>query len=111
MDFLTGLLNQARTGTSTDATKSNMPDFLRMFNSFSPEVLEFLCIEPLVNLIPDDPVLNYIFGVVRVFELVNTFMSIITSTNRIHCLQNPNQDYAEISQFLRLNKTAGLVKT
>jgi hypothetical protein len=37
-------------------------------------------------------------------------MSIITSTNRIRCLQNPNKDYAEISQFLRLNKTVGLVK-
>jgi hypothetical protein len=69
-----------------------------------------LCIEPLINLIPNDPILNYIFGVARLFELVNTFMSIITSTNRIRCLQNPNSDYAEISQFLRLNKTVGLVK-
>jgi hypothetical protein len=81
-----------------------------MFNSFSPEALEFLCVEPLINLIPNDPVLNYVFGVGRLFELINTFMSIITSTNRIRCLQNPNKDYAEISQFLRLNKTVGLVR-
>ncbi len=81
-----------------------------MFSSFSPETLEFLCIQPLMNLIPDDPILNYIFGIGRLFELVNTFMSIITSTNRIRCSQNPNKDYTEISQFLRLNKTVGLVK-
>jgi hypothetical protein len=80
-----------------------------MFSSFSPDALELLCIQPLMNLIPNDPILNYVFGVGRVFELINTFMSIITSTNRIRCLQNPNKDYAEISQFLRLNKTAGLV--
>ena len=80
-----------------------------MFNTFSPETLELLCIQPLVNLIPNDPVLNYIFGIGRVFELINTFISIITSTNRIHCSQNPNSDYAEISRFLRLNKTVGLV--
>lgn len=81
-----------------------------MFNSFTPEALEFLCVEPLINLIPNDPILNYVFGVGRLFELINTFMTIITSTNNIRCVQNPNKDYAEISQFLRLNKTVGLVK-
>jgi len=83
---------------------------VKIFNSFSPEALEFLCVEPLINLIPNDPILNYVFGVGRLFELINTFMSIITSTNRIGCSQNPNKDYSEISQFLRLNKTVGLVK-
>lgn len=63
-----------------------------------------------MNLIPNDPILNYIFGVGRVFELINTFMTIITSTDEIRCLRNPNKDYSEISQFLRLNKTVGLVK-
>ena len=82
---------------------------MKLFNSFSPDALELLCIEPLINLIPNDPILNYIFGVGRLFELINTFMTIITSTNQIRCFQNPNKDYAEISQFLRLNKTVGLV--
>ena len=81
-----------------------------MFNQFSPEVLELFCIEPLINLIPNDPALNYMFGVARIFELINTFMSIITSTNQIKCLGDPNSDYAEISKFLRLNKTVGLVR-
>jgi hypothetical protein len=81
-----------------------------MFNAFTPETLEILCLQPLIDLIPDDPVLNYIFGVGRLFELINTFMSIITSTNRIRCSNNANNDYAELSGFLRLNKTVGLVK-
>ena len=87
-----------------------VPDFVKMFNAFTPETLEFLCLEPLINLIPNDPVLNYIFGVGRLFELVNTFMTIITSTDRIRCFRNANNDYAEISQFLRLNQTVGLVR-
>ena len=90
--------------------ESPLPNLNKMFDGFSPEVLEFLCIDPLVNLIPNDPVLNYVFGVGRLFELINTFMSIITSTNRIRCLRNPNKDYNEVSQFLRLNKTVGLVR-
>ncbi|CAF1416980.1 unnamed protein product [Rotaria magnacalcarata] len=110
LDLLSGLFGQTQSSSSLDSTLANIPDFLKMFNKFSPETLEFLCIEPLINLIPDDPVLNYIFGIGRLFELVNTFMTIITSTNSIHCLQDPNQDYAEISRFLRLNKTAGLIR-
>ncbi|CAF4498656.1 unnamed protein product [Rotaria socialis] len=110
LDLLSGLFGQTQSSSSLDSTFANIPDFLKMFNKFSPETLEFLCIQPIINLIPDDPVLNYIFGIGRLFELVNTFMTIITSTNSIHCLQDPNQDYAEISRFLRLNKTAGLIR-
>jgi len=111
LDLLSGFLGQTKQSNALDSPLANIPDFVKIFNEFSPETLEFLCIEPLINLIPNDPILNYIFGVARLFELVNTFMSIITSTNRIRCLQNPNSDYAEISQFLRLNKTVGLVKS
>ncbi|CAF0869889.1 unnamed protein product [Rotaria sordida] len=110
LDLLSGFLAQTKSPNSADSTLFDVPDFVKMFNRFSPETLEFLCIEPLVNLIPNDPVLNYIFGITRVFELINTFMSIITSTNRIRCLHNPNYDYDQISQFLRLNKTAGLIR-
>jgi len=81
-----------------------------MFNSFSPDALEFLCVEPFINLIPDYPILNYIFGVGRVFELINTFMTMLTSTDDIQCSGNPNTDYAEVSQFFRLNKTVGIVR-
>ncbi|UJR36135.1 hypothetical protein I4U23_028869 [Adineta vaga] len=107
LNILSGLLGKSQT---SDSPLEMIPDFVKMFNSFSPETLEFLCLEPLINLIPNDPVLNYIFGIGRLLELVNTFMTIITSTNRIRCVQNPNSDYAEISQFLRLNKTVGLIR-
>ncbi|CAF2400307.1 unnamed protein product [Rotaria sp. Silwood2] len=110
LDLLSGILGQTISSNSVGSPLSNMPDFVKMFNRFTPETLEFLCIEPLMNLIPNDPVLNYIFGIGRVFELINTFMSIVTSTNRIRCSQNPNYDYDQISQFLRLNKTAGLIR-
>ncbi|CAF1365146.1 unnamed protein product [Adineta ricciae] len=108
LDIFSSFLAQPR--VSDSSSLAFVPDFVKMFNSFSPETLELLCIEPLINLIPNDPVLSYVFGVGRLFELVNTFMSIITSTNRIRCLKNPNSDYAEISQFLRLNKTVGVIR-
>ncbi|CAF3396951.1 unnamed protein product [Rotaria sp. Silwood1] len=110
LDLLSGFLGQTQSSNSVSSALPAMPDFVKMFNRFTPETLELLCIEPLMNLIPNDPVLNYIFGIGRVFELINTFMSIITSTNRIRCLQNPNHDYDQISQFLRLNKTVGLIR-
>ncbi|CAF4355816.1 unnamed protein product, partial [Adineta steineri] len=65
LDFISGLLGQAKQSDSSDSPLANIPDFVKMFNSFSPEALELLCIEPLINLIPNDPVLNYIFGVGR----------------------------------------------
>jgi hypothetical protein len=65
-----------------------------MFNWFSPEVLKFLCVKPLINLIPNDPVLNYIFYVGHLFELMNIFVSIVTSINLLRCLENPNKYYA-----------------
>jgi len=108
LGLISGLLDPSQSSNSFDGA---IPDFVKMFSSFTPEALELLCIEPLMNLIPNDPILNYIFGVGRLFELVNTFMTIITSTDEIRCLRNPNKDYSEISQFLRLNKTVGLVKT
>jgi hypothetical protein len=104
LDILSGFLGQTNPSNSLE-----VPDFIKMFNAFTPETLEFLCVEPLINLIPNDPILNYIFGVGRLFELVNTFMTIITSTDRIRCFRNANTDYTEISQFLRLNQTVGLV--
>ena len=110
LGLLTNLLDPSQSSTALDSPSPIIPDFVKLFNSFTPEALELLCIEPLINLIPNDPVLNYIFGVGRLFELINTFMTIITSTNEIRCQRNPNKDYAEISQFLRLNKTVLLVR-
>ncbi len=107
MDLISGLLDQSQSSNNLGVA---IPDFVKLFSSFTPEALELLCIEPLINLIPNDPILNYVFGVGRLFELINTFMTIITSTDEIRCQRNPNKDYAEISQFLRLNKTVGLVK-
>ena len=110
MGLLTNLLDSNQASNGLDSSSPNIPDFVKLFNSFTPEALELLCIEPLTNLIPNDPVLNYVFGVGRLFELINTFMTIITSTNEIRCQRNANKDYAEVSQFLRLNKTVLLVK-
>ncbi len=79
---------------SLDSNLAKIPDFVKMFNWFSPEVLKFLCVKPLINLIPNDPVLNYIFYVGHLFELMNIFVSIVTSINLLRCLENPNKYYA-----------------
>lgn len=110
IDLFSTLFDPSRLLSTAPTSRGSSADFLRFFNGFPPEVFELICISPLMNLIPNDPVLKYIFGVGRVFELINTFMTIITSTNRIRCHRNVNEDYNELSQFLRLNKTVGIVR-